>query len=61
MMEWQKDHAVPRAAWEKLDDEARKGKFPIGVLFERTDGKEYTKAYDEIIERAQAAKKEETA
>lgn len=61
MMEWQKDHAVPRAAWEKLDDEARKGKFPIGILFERTDGKEYTKAYDEIIERAQAAKKEETA
>lgn len=61
MMEWQKDHGVPRAAWEKLDDGAREGKFPIGVLYERTDGTEYTKAYDKIIERAQAAKKEETA
>ena len=61
MMEWQKDHGVPRAAWEKLDDGAREGKFPIGALYERTDGTEYTKAYDKIIERAQAAKKEETA
>ena len=43
MMEWQKEHAVPRAAWEKLDESAREGKFPIGVLFERNDVREYTK------------------
>ena len=34
---------------------------PIGVLSERKDLKEYTKAYDEVIVRAQASVKEETA
>ncbi len=61
MMEWQKDHGVMKAAWDKLDEAAREGKFPIGVLSERTDLKEYTKAYDEVIARAQASVKEETA
>ncbi|MBO5516407.1 MAG: 2-oxoacid:ferredoxin oxidoreductase subunit beta [Schwartzia sp.] len=61
MMEWQKDHGVMKAAWDKMDEAAREGKFPIGVLSERTDLKEYTKAYDEVIARAQASVKEETA
>ena len=61
MMEWQKDHGVMKAAWEKLDETARAGKFPIGVLSERTDLKEYTKAYDDIIERAQAGKEAASA
>ena len=61
MMEWQKDHGVMKAAWDKMDEAAREGKFPIGVLSERTDLREYTKAYDEVIARAQASVKEETA
>ncbi len=61
MMDWQREHGVMRAAWEKMDEKAREGKFPIGVLSERTDLKEYTKAYDEIIDRAQAAKGGATA
>ena len=61
MMEWQKDHGVMKAAWDKLDEAARDGKFPIGVLSERTDLKEYTKAYDEIIERAQSGKEAASA
>lgn len=53
MMEWQKEHGVPLAAFEKLTPEEREGKFPIGVLSERDDVKEYTEAYDEIIAKAQ--------
>lgn len=56
MMDWQKTHGVPLAAWEKLDAAAREGKFPIGVLYERAGAKEYTKAYGEIIARAQEEK-----
>ena len=52
MMEWQKEHGVMKAAWEKLSPEARQGKFPIGVLSERNDVKEYTAAYEEILQRA---------
>ena len=52
MMEWQKEHSVMKAAWEKLSPEARQGKFPIGVLSERNDVKEYTAAYEEILQRA---------
>lgn len=55
MMDWQRQHGVPLAAWNKMTEEQRAGKFPIGVLSERTDRKEYTEAYDEVIARAQAA------
>ncbi|MBQ8699254.1 MAG: 2-oxoacid:ferredoxin oxidoreductase subunit beta [Schwartzia sp.] len=61
MMEWQKEHGVMRAAWEKMDPAEREGKFPIGVLYERTDAVEYTKAYDKVIERAQAGKEAASA
>lgn len=53
MMEWQRDHAVPVAAWDKLPAEKREGKFPIGVLFEDNSKTEYTAAYDGIIAKAQ--------
>lgn len=53
MMEWQKEHGVMKAAFEKLSLEEREGKFPIGVLSERNDVKEYTEAYEEVIRRAQ--------
>lgn len=61
MMKYQRDHAVPVAMWNKMDEaklaEAQAaGKFPMGVLFERNDLKEYTKAYDGIIAIAQGGK-----
>lgn len=52
MMEWQKEHGVMKAAFEKLSAEERQGKFPIGVLSERNDVMEYTAAYEEILQRA---------
>ena len=55
MMDWQRHHGIPLAAWNKMADEQNAGKFPIGVLSQRTDRKEYTEAYDEVIARAQAA------
>lgn len=53
MMEWQRDHGVMKAAWDKMTAEQREGKFPIGVLYENNDVPEYTAAYDELIKRAQ--------
>ncbi len=57
MMKWQRDHAVMMAAWNKMTDEQKAGKFPIGVLHESNDRKEYTEAYDELIARAQGGNK----
>ena len=57
MMKWQRDHAVMLPAWNKLTDEQRIGKFPIGLLYEVTDRREYTEAYDELIARAQGGNK----
>lgn len=57
MMKWQRDHAVMLPAWNKMTDEQRHGKFPIGLLYEVTDRKEYTEAYDELIARAQGGNK----
>ena len=57
MMKWQRDHAVMLAAWNKLSDEQKAGKFPIGVLHEDHSRKEYTEAYDELIARAQGGNK----
>ena len=56
MMMWQRDHAVPLAAWDKLPEEKREGKFPIGVLYQVEGRKEYTEAYDELIAMAQGGK-----
>lgn len=57
MMKWQRDHTVMLPAWNKMTDEQRQGKFPIGLLYEVTDRKEYTEAYDELIARAQGGNK----
>lgn len=57
MMKWQRDHAVMLPAWNKMTDEQRQDKFPIGLLYEVTDRKEYTEAYDELIARAQGGNK----
>lgn len=56
MMKWQRDHAVMVAAWDKLPEDKRVGKFPIGVLYENNTKKEYTELYDELIARAQGGK-----
>lgn len=57
MMKWQRDHAVMLPAWNKMTYEQRQGKFPIGLIYEVTDRKEYTEAYDELIARAQGGNK----
>ena len=61
MMAWQRDHGVMKAVWNRMDEEKKAeaitaGKFPIGVLYENNDVMEYTKAYDQIIQRAQEGK-----
>ena len=61
MMAWQRDHGVMKAVWDRMDEEKKAeaitaGKFPIGVLYENNDVMEYTKAYDQIIQRAQEGK-----
>ena len=56
MMKWQRDHAVPLAAWDKMTEEQKAGKFPIGVLYQVEGRQEYTAAYDELIARAQGGK-----
>ncbi len=56
MMKWQRDHGVPLAAWDKMTDEQKEGKFPIGVLHHDTSKQEYTDAYDGIIKTAQGGK-----
>lgn len=61
MMAWQRDHGVMKTVWDRMDEEKKAeaiaaGKFPIGVLYENNDVMEYTKAYDQIIQRAQEGK-----
>lgn len=56
MMKWQRDHALPLAAFDKLSEEQKAGKFPIGVLYQAEGVKEYTEAYDELIAAAQGGK-----
>ena len=56
MLEWQRDHGVMVAAWDKMTAEQKAGKFPIGVLYEDNNTQEYTEAYDDLIKRAQGGK-----
>ena len=55
MMKWQRDHGVVLAAYNKMTDEQKADKFPIGVLYEG-QAPEYTKEYDKVIEAAQGLK-----
>ena len=45
MIEWQKEHSVAIAQWEKMTEEEKAGKFPIGVLHD-VEKPEYVEAYD---------------
>ena len=52
MMKLQRDNGVVLAAYNKLSDEQKEGKFPIGVLYQG-EAPEYTKEYDKVIAAAQ--------
>lgn len=56
MMRWQKDHGVMLAAYEKMTDEQKAGKFPIGVLY-TLQAPEYTAEYGKIIAKVQKGAK----
>jgi 2-oxoglutarate ferredoxin oxidoreductase subunit beta len=50
MMNWYRDHAVSVAAFNKLGDEEKAGKFPIGLI-KKSDAPEFSKVYSQLIER----------
>lgn len=52
MMKLQKEHGVMLAAYEKLTEEEKTDKFPIGVLY-NAQAPEYTAEYEKVIIRAQ--------
>lgn len=52
MMQWQKEAGVMKIAFDKMTDEQKAGKFPIGVLFQDTTVPEYTEEYEKVIEAA---------
>lgn len=51
LMKWQRDHAVMQAMWERLPEDRRADKFPIGVLHE-SGYMDYGKAYAHVIHQA---------
>lgn len=55
MMRWQKEHGVPVERYNKLSEEEKQGKFPVGILT-HTDYPEFTKQYQQIIDRCMAEK-----
>jgi 2-oxoglutarate ferredoxin oxidoreductase subunit beta len=56
MMKWQKDHGLMLAAYDKLTDEQKADKFPVGVLY-KTRAPEYTAEYDKVIAKARKGEK----
>ncbi|WP_096017231.1 2-oxoglutarate ferredoxin oxidoreductase subunit beta [Campylobacter lanienae] len=53
MVKWIDERTLPKAKFETLSDEERKGKFPTGVLFKDENRIEYCKAYAKVKEAAQ--------
>lgn len=51
MLRWMSQCAVPKSAFDKLPEDKKDGKFPIGVLHQGSF-MEYTTAYQKVIERA---------
>ena len=51
MMKGMRDSAVMKAAWDKLPEEKKEDKFPIGMLYQAAY-EDYTSAYDEVIHNA---------
>ena len=50
-MKWMRDTGVMQAAWGKLPEEKREGKFPIGLLH-KSLAEDYVTAYQQVIEIA---------
>ena len=55
MLKWMSEHAVMQAAFDKLPEEKREDKFPIGILH-KASTTEYTTAYQKVIDLAGGAK-----
>ncbi|WP_096021461.1 2-oxoglutarate ferredoxin oxidoreductase subunit beta [Campylobacter lanienae] len=53
MVKWIDERTLPKAKFEALSDEEKKGKFPTGVLFKDKNRIEYCKAYAKVKEAAQ--------
>jgi 2-oxoglutarate ferredoxin oxidoreductase subunit beta len=51
---WLKDHTVMKAQADKMTPEELQGKIIVGEFLNREDNLEYTKRYDQVIERAKA-------
>ncbi len=58
MLQWQRDHVIPLARYEKLSPEEQREKIPRGVLFEK-EAPEYVTEYEKTIARAMAEAQEE--
>jgi 2-oxoglutarate ferredoxin oxidoreductase subunit beta len=58
MLQHYRDNAVRLASWEKMSQEERNGKFPIG-LFQESQREEYTARYQKLVDAAAAAPPEE--
>lgn len=55
MLKWMSEHAVMQAAFDKLPEEKREDKFPIGILH-KASTTEYTTAYQKVIDLAGGGK-----
>lgn len=55
MLKWMSEHAVMQVAFDKLPEEKREDKFPIGILH-RASTTEYTTAYQKVIDLAGGAR-----
>jgi 2-oxoglutarate ferredoxin oxidoreductase subunit beta len=55
MLKWMSETAVMKAAYDKLPEEKREGKFPIGVFY-NSEFTEYTTAYQKVIDLAGGAR-----
>lgn len=56
MLKWIESRLVSKAKYDTLSPEEKVGKFPTGILRQRTDRIEYCEAYDSVIAKAQAKK-----
>lgn len=56
MMKWQKEHGVMVAAYDKLPEEQKADRFPIGILYKKL-APEYSAEYDKVIAKAQKGAK----
>ena len=52
-LSWIDSMTVSKNKYEKLSDEEKKGKFPLGILHHDKEAPEYCDLYDKVIEAAQ--------